>query len=62
MHSFIYFFFLQILKKKMTIDCQELYDPLVRNEKLDAICQKKGYLIDMDTVIYNVSFFFFFYI
>ncbi|KAG2210929.1 hypothetical protein INT47_000086 [Mucor saturninus] len=35
----------------MTVDS----DPVMRDTKLDEICQKKGYLIDMDSVIYNGS-------
>ena len=30
-------------------------DPVLHNERLDAIRQKKGYIIDMDGVIYHVS-------
>lgn len=32
-----------------------LKDPAIHNERLDAIRQKKGYIIDMDGVIYHVS-------
>lgn len=31
-------------------------DPVLHNERLEAIRQKKGYIIDMDGVIYHVSF------
>lgn len=31
-----------------------LRDPVIHNERLDAIRQKKGYIIDMDGVIYHV--------
>lgn len=30
-------------------------DPVLHNERLEAIRQKKGYIIDMDGVIYHVS-------
>ncbi len=30
-------------------------DPVLHNERLDAIRQKKGFIIDMDGVIYHVS-------
>jgi hypothetical protein len=32
-----------------------LRDPVLHNERLDSIRQKKGYIIDMDGVIYHVS-------
>ena len=32
-----------------------LKDPVLHTERLDAIRQKKGYIIDMDGVIYHVS-------
>lgn len=31
-------------------------DPVLHTERLDAIRQKKGFIIDMDGVIYHVSF------
>lgn len=34
-----------------------LKDPVLHTERLDAIRQKKGYIIDMDGVIYHVSLF-----
>lgn len=37
------------------IDWTLLRDPLVRDQKLDEICQKKGYIIDIDNVIYKVK-------
>lgn len=30
-------------------------DPVLHNERLEAIRQKKGFIIDMDGVIYHVS-------
>jgi hypothetical protein len=38
-----------------------LKDPVLHTERLEAIRNKKGYIIDMDGVIYHVSFFFFFF-
>lgn len=35
-----------------------LRDPVVHTERLDAIREKKGYIIDMDGVIYHVSLYF----
>lgn len=32
-----------------------LRDPVIHSERLDAIRSKKGYIIDMDGVIYHVS-------
>lgn len=32
-----------------------LRDPVIHTERLDAIRSKKGYIIDMDGVIYHVS-------
>jgi hypothetical protein len=32
-----------------------LQDPVVHSERLDTIRRKKGYIIDMDGVIYHVS-------
>jgi NagD protein len=32
-----------------------LRDPVLHTERLEAIRQKKGYIIDMDGVIYHVS-------
>lgn len=37
------------------LDWSVLRDPLARNVRLDEICQKKGYLIDMENVIFKVS-------
>lgn len=31
-------------------------DPVLHNERLESIRQKKGFIIDMDGVIYHVSF------
>jgi NagD protein len=33
-----------------------LKDPVLHTERLEAIRNKKGYIIDMDGVIYHVSF------
>lgn len=35
-----------------------LKDPVIHNERLDKIRNKKGYIIDMDGVIYHASFIF----
>lgn len=38
-----------------TRDWALLRDPVVHTERLEAIRNKKGYIIDMDGVIYHVS-------